>query len=82
MSVRRFVNAHTTVLMRLAAHSWSALAKHDRGILGECIGEERKSPFPLERHACEPRGAACVDVLTVSVSVEVTAKFRSRDCAR
>ena len=70
------LNAHKTVLMRLAAHSWSALAKHDRGILGECIGEELKSPFPWERHACEPRGVACVDVLTVSLSVEETAKFR------
>ena len=35
-----------------------------------------------ERHACEPRGVACVNVLFVSLSVEETAKFRSRDCAR
>ena len=58
------------------------MAKHDRGILGECIEEERKSPYLRGRYACEPSGVAFVDDLTVRVSVADSVKVRFRDDAR
>ena len=58
------------------------MTKHNRAILGECIREDRKSPYLRGRYACEPSGVAFSDDLTVRVSVADSVKVRFRDDAR